>query len=667
MNQGIQTLLEFGDFRIDSRKRVLSRRDGEAMSLTPKQFDTLLYLVENAGDVLEKDRMMAAIWPGMIVEENNLNQAISHLRRVLGDDGAEHRYILTVPRRGYRFVADVRVPAEPIEVVPVSSSPPPPEAARLDLSASAGNAAPAPAATVVKPDAHHHATASDRHIWPATPRFRLAAAGAALIAIVALAVFAWRTPATDSAEPNRKSIAVLPFSNFSGAREDEFFSEGITEDLVTQLAQISDLKVISRTSILAYKDSKKSLREIARELGVAHILQGSVRRSDTRFRITAQLIDPAKEGHLWAKSYDRDIKDVLAVQSEVTAEIAAALKTRLLEPEKDQLEKRARSNPEAYVLYRKGAHLISIGPYRTKEDRQRARAYFERVIEMDPASPLGYAGLATYHFRSALVGDASWAEAYARAEALSKKALAADDRSVEANLTLAAVYSRGYWDWKKAEPYAKRAVELNPGDAEVWDGYSRSLLMPTGRLEEALAAQRRAVSLDPLNGFIAFNLASLLHYMNRCDEAIRQAGLNLELDPNFWLQHIVVARCHESNGRFMEAIAAYRRVKRPWLPDSVLDELQAKVNSPAAKADPRVYWRTRLAWSKKYGETVQDQHYFTAVFAAQAGEIDDAFRYLNRAIDQRDRDASVTKVDPQLDPMRNDPRFASVLKRLNLN
>jgi TolB-like protein/DNA-binding winged helix-turn-helix (wHTH) protein len=638
MSDTSQIPLRFGDFRIDPRKRVLARIDGELIPLTPKHFDTLLYLVENAGEVLDKGAMMAAIWPGMIVEENNLNQAISHLRRILGDDGAEHRYILTVPRRGYRFVADV---------------------VAVDDAGSA-------ASETIEPESRIDAPAGNRRIRSATRRWLQGAIAAGLLAGAVAIIVVWRMPTMDSGAGNRKSIAVLPFVNFSGAKEDEFFSEGITEDLVTQLAQISDLKVISRTSILEYKDSKKQLRDIARELGVTHILQGSVRRGETRFRINAQLIDPAKEGHLWAKSYDREIKDVLAVQSEVTAEIAGALKSRLLEPERQLLEKRARNNPDAYVLYRKGIFLISLHPDRTREEWQRAREYFERVIELDPASPLGYAGLARFHFRSAMWGDAARDRAFALAETLAKKALAADERSVEANLVLAAIHSQVYWDWEKAEPFAKRAVELNPGDAEVWSGYAASVLMPTGRLEEALVAQRRAVVLDPLNVPMAQTLASILMYLNRCDEASEQARINLELDSKFRFQHVVLARCHERNRRFREALAAWRIVKRPWLPDHVLDELQALVESPAAQADPAVYWRARFAWSRKYGETAPNQHYFTAVCAAQAGEIDEAFRYLKRSIDLRERDVVALKVDPQFDPLRKDPRFTLALGRLNL-
>lgn len=633
------TVFEFGDFRVDPRKRLLTRRGGEVVALTPKHFDTLLYLVENAGEVLEKDRIMGAVWPRMVVEENNLNQAVSQLRRLLGDDGAEHRYILTVPRRGYRFVADVQV-ASPEE--PASGEAP---------------------------------------VRPPPPRWRLAA-GAAVVAMAGVAFLAWKlypgTPAAPPAvekaalapAPAVKSIAVLPFTNFSGAREDEFFSDGITEDMVTQLAQISGLKVISRTSIVEYKDSKKPLRQIARELGVTHILQGSVRRDESRFRINAQLIDPANEGHLWARSYDRDMKDVLAVQSEVTTEIASALKTRLLDPERDLLERRARSNPEAYILYRKGTHLMSLGKS-TRADRLAARGYFERVAQMDPGSPLGYAGLAEYYSRSALWRDLDRATAFPRALEFAEKARAADESSAEAHLALAAIHAHGYWNWSEAEAFAKRAVELNPGLADAWVVYG-TILTSNGRIQEALAAQQRAMSLDPINPQVAYALLFNLMNQGRCDLATRQARLNRELDTANFMYPIVFARCHEIAGEFREAIATFRLINRPWLPPHALDTLQSAVDAAINAGSPpsavaSVYWRTRLEWQKKIAGEQPDQAYFAAAVASQAGEPDLAFHYLNQAIDRRDRSLPGLKADYQFKAIRDDPRFAAALKRLNLS
>jgi TolB-like protein/DNA-binding winged helix-turn-helix (wHTH) protein/Flp pilus assembly protein TadD len=635
-----ETFFEFGDFRVDPRKRLLTRRGGQVIALTPKHFDTLLYLVENAGVVLEKDRIMGAVWPRMVVEENNLNQAVSQLRRLLGDDGAEHRYILTVPRRGYRFVADVHVAAP---------------------------GGPGPDEASVQPPAH---------------RWRLGVA-AALVALAGVAVLAWKVssgpstgiPAVDKSAldvtPAEKSIAVLPFTNFSGAREDEFFSDGITEDMVTQLAQISGLKVISRASILEYKDSKKPLRQIARELGVAHILQGSVRRDDKSFRINAQLIDPAHEGHLWAKSYDRDIKDVLEVQSEVATEIAAALKTRLLGPERDQLDKRARGNPETYILYRKGRHLLGSWGNTTLQGRQAARGYFEQVALLDPASPLGYAGQAEYYFRAAMKRDEDPVKAFARALEFAERARTADDASAEAHLALAAIHAHGYWDWHRAETHAKRAVDLSPGNGEAWALYG-GLLASLGRLEEALVAKQRAMSLDPINPQVAQELVFTLLDQGRCDLATKQARFNLEADAANIFYPVVFARCHEIAGEFREAIATYGRMHRPWMPKEAVAALSSAVDKATATGSSQsavaaAYWRTRLEWQKKVAPGLENQNYFVAAVASQAGERDEAFRYLHRSIDRREIHLHGLKADYQFKAIRDDPRFAAALKRLNLS
>ena len=626
-----QTVFEFGDFRVDPRKRLLTRRGGEVIALTPKHFDFLLYLVENAGEVLEKDRIMGAVWPRMVVEENNLNQAVSQLRRLLGDDGAEHRYIVTVPRRGYRFVADVQV------------------------------ATPKPPAPVAPPRRR---------------RWRLLVA-AVVVALAGVAMLVWRSSGgpglppgapPPAGVPGDKSIAVLPFVNFSGAREDEFFSDGITEDMVTHLAQISGLKVISRTSIREYKDTKKPLRQVARELGVAHILQGSVRRDESRFRINAQLIDAQTEAHLWARSYDRDMKDVLSVQSEVAIEIASALKARLLGSEKQQLDRRARSNPEAYVLYRRAKHLMDWGRG-APADLQLARSYFERVVDMDPSSPLGYVGLAEYHFRSAFFGAENREKGFARALELAEKARAADDSLAEAHLALSFIHAQGYWDWARAESFARRAVDLNPGSAEAWARYG-SMLATRGRLEEADEPLRRAVSLDPMNTEVAYALSFNHLNRGRCDLATKQARLNLEVEPRNFMYRVILARCHEVAGEFREAIATFREINRPWMPKAAADALQEAVDQAIARGPPSAvagaYWSTRLEWQKKIAPHQRDQHYFAAAVASQAGERDQAFHYLNLAIDHRDRGLPGLKADYQFRAIRDDPRFAAALKRLNL-
>ena len=673
MSASQQTVFEFGDFRIDPRRRSLARCGGEVIALTPKQFDTLLYLVENADEVLDKDRIMDAVWPRMVVEENNLNQAISQLRRILGDDGAENRYILTVPRRGYRFVAEVRKNDNR------SATSPPPAVATTNVPADPvdmpmthpATAMPAQLVTMTAPVTESAASAQP----PATdvvirtaPRGNRAVFRAALIAVAILAVVAaglwrpWQMPETTTVAVNGPSIAVLPFANFSGAKEDEFFSAGITEDLITQLAQISGLKVISRTSMLAYRDSKKSLRDIAHELGVAHILQGSVRRSDTRFRINAQLIDPEREGHLWAKSYDRDIKDVLAVQSEVTAAIAEAMKARLLAPEKDQLDRRARGNPEAFLAYLKGVHELRPKMVFTLKEYDGAQGFFEEAMRLDPTSPLGALGMADMYITKARVGlniDAN----YAAAEKYALQALALDKTLGEAHAILARVHGPGQYNWRQAEIDAKRAVELAPGASNTWESYRIAFLEPTGRLEEALAAEQRAVSLDPRDPFLILRLALLHVWLGQCDQAIKQADTALEIFPYAIILHTVKVNCYEAEGKFSEAIAANRLTKAPWADKKTLDAAERAISIQGNRG----YTRVMLAQQIEQAKSRKDVWYYAAVYAGMSGEWDEAFRYLDKAIDLRDRNLVTLKNHWVFREKHADPRYLAALKRMNLD
>ena len=673
MSASQQTVFEFGDFRIDPRKRSLARCGGEVIALTPKQFDTLLYLVENAGEVLDKDRIMDAVWPRMVVEENNLNQAISQLRRILGDDGAENRYILTVPRRGYRFVAEVQKNDNG------SAASPPPAVATAGMPADpvdtpmTNPATVEPAQLVTMPAPATESAASTQPpaidtLIRTAPRGNRAFLWAALIAVAILAVVVaglwhpWQTPATTTVAVNVPSIAVLPFANFSGAKEDEFFSEGITEDLITQLAQVSGLKVISRTSMLAYRDSKKSLRDIAHELGVAHILQGSVRHSDTRFRINAQLIDPEREGHLWAKSYDRDIKDVLAVQSEVTAAIAEAMKAKLLAPEKDQLGRRARGNPEAFLAYLKGRHELRPQMILTLKKYDGAQAFFEEAMKLDPSSPLGAMGMADTYIANARQGLDTDAN-YAAAEKYALQALALDKTLGEAYAILARVHGPGQYNWRQAEIDAKRAVELAPGASSTWDSYRVSFLEPTGQLEEARAAQQRAVSLDPRDPLLLFRLALLHVWLGQCDQAIQQADTALQIFPDIILLHTVKVNCYEAEGKFNEAIAANRLTQAPWADKKTLDEAERAISIQGNKG----YSRVMLARQIERAKSRNDVWYFAAVYAGMSGEWDEAFRYLDKAIDARDRNLVTLKNHWVFRTKHADPRYLAALKRMNLD
>ncbi len=493
----------------------------------------------------------------------------------------------------------------------------------------------------------------------------LSGAGVALVLII-VGWWIWQRPAVVPANTvaiaNAKSIAVLPFTNFGGNKEDEYFGDGITEDLLTQLAQITGLKVISRTSIMQYKGTTKTMRVIGRELGVSHILEGSVRRIGSRFRINAQLIDAERDEHLWAKTYDRDIKDILVVQSEVTREISDSLKVKLQATENAYLSRRAAGNPEAYVAYLQGMHILRPRIVLTMTEYEKSVPYFERVIALDPDSPLGYVGLAKFNLFQAQLGLSS-TENYAKAEKLVLRAIALDAESADAYIVLAAIKGQGQWSWKEAEQASTRAIQLNPGNATAWDTYRQNVLQPLARVEEAIVAQKRAIALDPVNANLIWRLATLYLGQGQCDEAMRIARQAIEIDPSFTISHTVLVDCLEQLGRFEEAIAANRMVKGYWVNDALLDDAAAAYKRDGSSG----YYRVLYAAEKRLTTTRNDAFMFTAGLAMQLGERDEAFKLLNQAIDARDRNIFTLKTFHKFASVHDDPRYLAALKRLNLN
>src|SRR5579859_409190 len=407
---------QFGEFRLDTGRRLLTERQ-TPVGLSGKAFDTLLYLVEHRGIVLKKEQLMQAIWPDTVVEENNLNQNISTLRRVLGESRDEHRYIATVPGRGYQFVAQVRV--------------------------------------VVREDREHHRPAS----------------GA--------------------------SIAVLPFVNFSADPANEYFCDGLAEELINALSKLEHVRVAARTSAFSFKGRQTDVREIGKSLNVGAVLEGSVRKSGNRLRITAQLINTADGCHVWSERYDRDVsmEDIFDVQDEIALAVVDALKLKLMGKERSAVLKRPTDNPEAYLLYLKGQY------YRWKtapEDFARSRDYFQRAVDADPSFTLGYFGLNSYYGYGSAWGMLPPDEGWPKAEAALRKALELDNTFPEAHLSLAAYLLVCRRDWSGAEKEIKNVLSLNPKLPEIHHLYAFYFLT-LGRVDEAIAESRRALDGDPLS------------------------------------------------------------------------------------------------------------------------------------------------------------------------
>lgn len=433
MNSPPAHIYEFGDFRLDVEKRLLWRED-EPVPLTSRVFETLLYMVEHHDTVLDKERLMEAVWPDSIVEENNLTQNISTLRRVFGETPGSHRFIVTVPGRGYRFVAEVRLREaaagpEPQRIPETAIEPAETETERV--------------ASVSQPN-HPAASRSFRLILLAT---------AAVLALSVAALFFWRgrtqnPPESPAAIPSarivipEKSIAVLPFTNLSADKENAFFTEGVQDDILTALAKFADLKVISRMSVASYvAGPHRNLREIGQELGVANVLEGSVRRAGSKVRVTAQLIEMRTNTHLWAETYDRDLADVFAIQSDIAQRIATALEAKLAPEEKARLDARPTANSEAYVLYLTGRGVEGAV---NRSDEIEAEQLYVQATALDPRFALAYARASLLNTRISSNGDDLARKAKARAQA--EEALRLSPTLGEAHMALGLCL---YWGEKK--------------------------------------------------------------------------------------------------------------------------------------------------------------------------------------------------------------------------
>ena len=508
---------EFGPFRLEPSKRRLLR-DGEPVALTPKAFDTLLVLVEESGKTIDKSDLMERVWPDAVVEENNLNQCITALRKSLGDTRHESRYIATIPSIGYRFVGEVR------KVTHVVT-------ARLEPADT----------TQLQPTAQ------------TTNRRPLLLLLVILVPALALLGFVLFNRNKRPAVLHVASIAVLPLDNLSGKPDEEYFADGVTDALIGDLAKLGQLRVISRTSSMQYKRTKKSLPEIARELNVDAIVEGSVQREGERVRVRAQLIHGASDEHLWAETYERDVRNIMDLQSEIAQAIAREVQIKLSPADQARLSPRRAVHPKAFDDYLQGRYLF--WNKRTEENLQKAIGYFESAIKQDPEYALAYAGLADCYNAIGAVqfGTMPPMEARSRAQKAAEQALVLDANLAEAHSALG--YVNHYnWNWSVAEQELKRAIELNPSYAQAHIGYA-SYLMSLGRVQESLAEANRATELDPLSLSISVQRGFLLENARNYNEAIEQMRRVIAVDPNHYQAHWMLGHTYAVNKQFGEAIA----------------------------------------------------------------------------------------------------------------
>jgi TolB-like protein/DNA-binding winged helix-turn-helix (wHTH) protein/tetratricopeptide (TPR) repeat protein len=512
-------LYGFGPYRLDIIERVLLR-DGQPITLPPKDLETLLVLVERAGHIVEKEELLEKVWPGVFVEEGNLARHIFNLRQVLGDSPDGRKYIETIPKRGYRFVAAMHAESEP--------------------------AAPHLSTLQASEQAHPAVSPGQKRIfwlWPL-------ALSALAVTAIQIARHFW--PPTRNPSPQRVMLAVLPFANLSGDAHEDYFADGLTEEMITQLGQLQPAKlgVIARTSTVRYKDTKETVAQIGRELGVGYLLEGSVRRGGDRVRITAQLIQAAEQTHLWAETYERPLTDVLSIQREIAERITHSLSIQLLPPA-TSIPASAHVNFESYDKYLLGLHELGKG---TRESGNRAIQYFQEGIAKDPNDARLYAALAGA-YDAITTYYSSPAEVMPRAKEAALRAVGLDPNLASAHVRLGYVRLFFDWDWPAAEVEYRRALEINPSLPEAQLGYA-NYLATLGHFDEAISRVQQAYLFDPL-ALESRNEALWIYFFSgRMSEMVEQCQKTIEMEPDAGLPHAMLALAHAQMGQRAETLRA---------------------------------------------------------------------------------------------------------------
>ncbi len=637
-NPQLRGRLRFGVFELDLRAGEL-RKHGLRVRLQEQPFQVLAMLLEHPGEVVTREEVQKTIWPAdtFVDFDHGLNKAINKIREALGDSAQSPRFVETVARRGYRFLAEVKVAeASPVRSPELGTQPhPPPEAReRRDLTGK---------------------LAMLRNLLP--PLAWKISVFVLLLLMASLAT--WRLHFWNRPSPVIRSLAVLPLENLSSDASQDYFADGMTDELISDLGQISALRVISRTSVMVYKRTRKPLPQIARELNVDAVVEGTVLRSGDQVRITAQLIEASADKHLWSQSYEGDFSDTLALQKKVAKAIADQIRINLNQQEQAALKNVKTVNPKAYESYLKGRYFWNK---RTADGLKVALTYFTQAIDEDPKYAEAYSGLADTY---ALLGDWQYAvmppkESMPKAKAAAIKALKLDSALGEAHNSLAFCLDIFEWDLSSAGKEFQRAIELNPNYATAHHWYAWHLGV-MGRYDEAIAEMRKAENLDPLSLIIKADLAELLVIAHFYDESIRQSRKAIEMDPNFPLAHHHLGLAYLEKHMHDEAVAELQKAVQlsGGSPTCIANLARAYVASGKRSEAVKLLGDLKNRSSPGYPDASE-----IAVIYASLGDTDQAMNWLERAYEDRFNPSVLLR--PGFDPLRSDPRFEDLVRRIGL-
>jgi TolB-like protein/DNA-binding winged helix-turn-helix (wHTH) protein/Tfp pilus assembly protein PilF len=628
----VARILRFDAFELDLRAGEL-HKCGVKLRLPGQPVQLLAILVQSAGNLVTREELRSQLWRSdtFVDFDHSLHNAIGRIREALGDSAETPRYIETLPRRGYRFIA----PVEEVQAPRISE-------AYVDKTVEAITVAP-----------------------PSARRNKTRTALALTLFIVAVTWSAvWLARAVSrptSAAPRLRSIAVLPLENLSGDPSQEYFADGMTEELITDLAKVSALRVISRTSVMRYKGTKKSLPEIARELNVDGIVEGSVMRSGNQVRITAQLLHASTDKHLWAEAYERDLGDVLRLQNEVAQAIAQQVRAKLTPQQEVRLRSAPAVNPDAYEAYLRGRYYLS-NEFTMVQPLTMAKSYFEESIRKDPSFSLAYSGLADSYVYLAFFGQGVLPpdRAYRAAKEALRKAVELDDSNGEAHDTLGLLRWRFEWNWDAAEGEFNRAIALAPSYSCAHEDRAEYLSF-IGRRADALTEMAKSNELDP--GPSSAMTESAAYYQLRDYESLVEASRRgVASYPNEWVEHHNLGVGYEGTGKRLEAISEYQKAIEMSNGDQdATASLAHAFAGIGRKAEAEKILRDLEGKSK----SSYVSPYMIATIYAGLGEKDKAFEMLERAYQERSLDISWhLKADLRIDNLRSDPRFQDLVRRV---
>jgi TolB-like protein/DNA-binding winged helix-turn-helix (wHTH) protein/Flp pilus assembly protein TadD len=624
-------LLRFDSFQLDLRAGEL-RKGGVKLRLQGQPIQVLATLLRCAGELVTREELRAQIWPAetFVDFDHSLHNAISRLREVLGDSAETPRYIETLPRRGYRFIA-------PVERVGVEEP---------SQSAAGEPSEVAVAAIRTRPRAVHIAIAA------------LLITAAIAAAVVLVRPLSQRATAV----PPVRSIAVLPLDNFSGDPNQDYFVDGMTDELITDLAKLSALRVISRTSVMRYKGTKKGLPEIARELNVDGIIEGSVTRSGQRVRITAQLLYGPTDRHIWAETYERDLGDILALQSEVAQAIAQQVRVQVTPQQQARLGSARPVNPEAYEAYLRGRYYLE-NDFTKAQSLNLAKGYFEDAIRRDPGFALAYSGLADSYTYLAFFRFLSPESAYVSAQESLRHALTLDDTIGEAHDTLAVLSWRYSWDWDAAERGFNQAIALAPSYSCAHEDRAEYLAF-RGRRAEAEAEMVKIRELD-LSISSALTQLGVDYQLRDFESLVESSRRAVALGPNEWLEHYYLGIGYEGTGKHLEAVSEYQKAVELSGGDH---DASAALAHAYAGIGRRAETQKILRDFEQKSKSVYVSPYLIATLYAGLGDKDRAFQWLEKAYLEKSLELSWhIKADLRIDNLRSDPRYHSLLRRVGLD